>query len=355
MNYIIPIVSLGVLIMLLKIYDKKEPFSSIENIGNLTKLQNFYNMEKLITQTKPITNTKLMSSIDELEILYREVNNNYLDNMLLSDKLNLEIKKNIFIFNPTHVNARHWYSWGSRNSNELNEPYKLLCMQSVIKNMGNIYNVVIINDDSFEKLIPNWKIDMNKYSGVVKSQLQTLGLLKIIYLYGGLMLPSSFLCFKNLEELLNIKEFFVSNLQNNSILPSETCVSLKIFGAQRNNSQLKEFINEFSILNSNDYTDDITFNGKVKKILYKMILSNSIKELPPKTFGVVDANCKLVTTKDLLSEKKVSFSNSCLGLYINDKEILDRYSYQWFARMSAEQILTSNLEISKLMLKTLSN
>lgn len=355
MNYIIPIVSLGVLIMLLKIYDKKEPFSSIENIGNLTNLKNFYNMEKLISETQPIANTNVMSNIDELEKIYSMINNNSLDTMLVSDKLNLEAKENIFIFNPTHVNARHWYSWGSRNSTELNEPYKLLCMQSIIKKHGDNFNIVIINDDSFKKLIPNWKIDMNKYSGVVKSQLQTLGLLKIIYLYGGLMLPSSFLCFKNLEQFFPSGDLVVGTLQNNSIIPSETCVSLKLFSARKNSLLLKKLINEVSILNSGNYTDDITFNGKVQKLIYKMITEKLAFEISPKILGVVDANCKLVTTKDLLSEKNIKFSNDCIGLYINDKEILDRYSYQWFARMSAEQILTSNLEISKLMLKTLSN
>lgn len=350
MNYILSVVSLGLLFFLLNKYGKKESFSSIREIGNLQKLQDFYSVERYFS-SEPEGSDKLTNQRDSLTDLEREINENRLERLLLTKKLNFENKPNLFVFNPTHMNARHWYSWGSRNSVELNQPYKLLCISSIIKKCGDKFNVVVIDDNSIPYLLPNWKIELNNYSGHVKSQLQLLALLKIIYLYGGVVLPSSFLCFDGLEKFLSKPGgVIVGNLRNKSIIPSETCVSTKIIGCDKNSPIMKSIINDITILNSNDYTDDVTFNGKVEKILYDYIINDyeSISEISGKELGVINKDCKVITTDELLSERQVEFAPSCVGVYINEDDILNRYKFQWFARMSALQILSSNLELSKL-------
>jgi len=355
MNYILPVVSLGLLFFLLNKYGKKEPFSSVREFGNLQKLQDFYSVENYFSR-KPEGSEQLISQSDSLTDLEREIDENRLERFLLTKKINFEDKPNLFVFNPTHINARHWNSWGSRNSNELNQPYKLLCISSIIKKCGDKFNVVVIDDNSIPYLLPNWKIELNNYSGHVKSQLQLLALLKIIYLYGGVILPSCFICFDGLEKILSKPgDVIVGNLRNKSIIPSETCVSTKIIGCDKNSQLMKSIINDITILNSNDYTDDVTFNGKVEKILYDYIINNyeSVSEITGKELGVINKDCNVITTDDLLSERQVEFAPSCIGVYINEDDILNRYKFQWFARMSHLQILSSNLEISNLFRENL--
>ena len=53
----------------------------------------------------------------------------------------------------------------------------------------------------------------------------------------------------------------------------------------------------------------------------------------------------------LLSKNRIEFDNRVLAcIYIPSNEILHRTSYQWFSRLSAKQLLTSDMIISKYML-----
>ena len=50
---------------------------------------------------------------------------------------------------------------------------------------------------------------------------------------------------------------------------------------------------------------------------------------------------------DLMSEDFLDLPCSSYGIHIPDKEILTRKKYQWFAVMDAENILQSNIILSK--------
>jgi hypothetical protein len=54
---------------------------------------------------------------------------------------------------------------------------------------------------------------------------------------------------------------------------------------------------------------------------------------------------------ELLGTTPIAYPESCLyGIYIPQDEVLQRSKYNWFARMSIEQILKSQLMIAKYML-----
>ena len=46
----------------------------------------------------------------------------------------------------------------SRNTNNLNQPYLHLTIQSIIDHCSNDFHICLIDDDSFSKLIPEWDI-----------------------------------------------------------------------------------------------------------------------------------------------------------------------------------------------------
>ena len=84
-------------------------------------------------------------------------------------------------------NSRNWLSWGSRSSHDLNQPYIYLTVRSIIQQCSNSFHICLIDDNSFSKLLENWKYDMNKLSNPIKSYVRQLGLTSILYKYGGLI------------------------------------------------------------------------------------------------------------------------------------------------------------------------
>ena len=93
----------------------------------------------------------------------------------------------IWVHSEYNMNAKNWKSFFSRSSKNLNQKYVEMCVESVIKYCGKSFNVCLINDDSFSKLIPGWQIDMNLISDPIKKHMRILAIAKILYYYGGII------------------------------------------------------------------------------------------------------------------------------------------------------------------------
>ena len=87
----------------------------------------------------------------------------------------------LWIHNAYKINARNWESFKSRNTKDLNQPYLYLCIKSIIKHCANSFNVVLIDDNSFRKLLPDWKIKLNQLAEPMKSNCRVLGMVKLLY------------------------------------------------------------------------------------------------------------------------------------------------------------------------------
>jgi len=107
----------------------------------------------------------------------------------------------LWIHVPYEYNSRKWLSFGSRTSFDLNQPYLYFTVRSIIKHSGDSFTVCIYDDNSFKRLLPGWSIDMTRLSDPILSNMRTLGMMKLLYIYGGIHCPISFLCMKNLSGL----------------------------------------------------------------------------------------------------------------------------------------------------------
>ena len=127
-------------------------------------------------------------------------NNEAIQNYLLDDVTLAKSKKPIlWIHIPYEYNLRNWLSFGSRSSFNLNQPYLYLTVKSIIKQCDKSFTVCIFDDNAFQRLIPGWDINMNSITDPILANMRTLGFMKLLYIYGGLMCPISFLCMKNLS------------------------------------------------------------------------------------------------------------------------------------------------------------
>ena len=276
---------------------------------------------------------------------------------LLNDNGMLHNKPIIWIHNDYEVNSRNWMSFYSRNTKEINQPYLSLCIESLIKNCSETFNICLIDDNSFKALLSDWSVDMNILSDPIKSHYRLLGMLKLLYNYGGIRLPSSTIVMNDMRMFANeiYNGCFVGELinKNSSSKYSLFYPDNEIMGCNKNCVIMHELVKYMEMKISKDSTNEMDFNGDLNRYIYKLSLSNKIKVLDGMIFGVKDVNGHPIVIDDLMSSSKVNFCNNLQMLYVPKKEILNRINYQWFSRLSKKQVLEANTVISKKLLVSL--
>lgn len=294
----------------------------------------------------------------ETKYLYQNYDENtdirkYLLGELTRDDIGRIRKPLLWIYIPHEYNTRNWLSFGSRSSYELNQPYLYLTTKSIMKHCNNDFHIILIDDNSFPKLIENWPysstpLDKNK---------RLFGLMNIIYTYGGLLTPISFVCFKSLIDMYyngtrNNKMFVVENVNSTALEESKFVPCPCFMGALKNNQVLNEFIGYLKTIIETDYTFENRITGKVPDWLTSQYTAGKINVVRGYEVGVMTKDEKPVLVDDLLgtSYLNIDIENS-YGIWVPAEQILHRTNYQWFARMSEEQVLLSNVILGKYILK----
>ena len=279
---------------------------------------------------------------------------------LLKDKTLDKSKKPIlWIHIPHEYNSRNWMSFGSRSSNELNQPYLYLTVKSIIKNCDNSFKIVLIDDDSFEKLIPKWNVNMSLLADPVKCYIRQLAMAKLIYTYGGLNVPISFLCFSDLITLynkgINDDSMFVCENSDTNITVTNKLFypNANFMGAKKENDTVKEFINFMERTISTDYTAEANFLGEFDGWCNSKITKGKMRLIPGTDIGTRTVDDEAVTVETLLSDDYIHFYGKMYGIWVPDQMILKRRHYEWFARMSPEQIFQSQFILAKYMVLAL--
>jgi hypothetical protein len=273
---------------------------------------------------------------------------------LLNESSLAKSKKPIlWIHVPHEYNSRDWLSFGSRSSFELNQPYLYLTVRSIIKNCDQSFYICIIDDKSFANLIPDWNIDLTLIADPILSNIRQLALAKLVYAYGGVNVPISFLCFKDLiglyEKGTNGDAMFVcENVCENITSTTEMfCPDARFFGAKKNNRVLSEYIEFMQRQISADYTAQTEFLGDFDRWCKKRIQNKRMRLIPGTDIGTKTVNEETVTVDTLLSEDYIHFYPKMYGIWIPADKILNRVKFEWFARMSPQQIFQGNFILAK--------
>jgi hypothetical protein len=292
---------------------------------------------------------------DKLFINDKEKDYHLVREYLLNKNENFNKRPILWIHNTHNINARNWSSFYSRNSNDLNQPYLFLTIRSIINKCGNDFNVCLIDDNSFNKLIKNYTINLSNLPDPIRSHNRQLALLKLLDNYGGMMVPNSFLCVENLinvhyETISQNKPFVFECVNNRNIMSSYKTFGPELFiSTPPQNPCIKYIINELEIRNSKDYTDEPNFEGTLGRLFNQCIYDNQMISLSPKINGTQQANDEPVLLENLFGNSPLKM-DKFLGVYIPADEILKRIKYQWFARLSPQQILESDTFIGNLFL-----
>lgn len=262
----------------------------------------------------------------------------------------------LWIHVPYEYNSRKWASFGSRSSMDLNQPYLYLTVRSIIEHCESSFKVCIIDDHSFKRLIPGWNLDVDKVSSPILDNIRQMGLLKLIYLYGGMVCPVSFLCMKNLlglyEKGIRGGKMFLCEMNNRNITSTSYSFypSLQFCGAEKENETVKELIDFVQRTSSYDFTAQSEFLGDFDRWCYARIRSGRIHMIPGTDIGVKTVEDQPILLEDLMSQQYLKLYNGAYGIYIPADEILKRRHYEWFARLSQKQVLESNTIIGNYLL-----
>jgi len=254
----------------------------------------------------------------------------------------------LWIHTSTEVNARNWDSFYSRNNTKLNQPYLQITMKSIYDKCKESFNICLIDDDVFRRLL-SWNVDLDDLADPMKSHYRKLGLSMLLYHYGGMLVPQSFLCVKNLHEMyttgLSNGMFVVENI-NKGITHDQSPYfpDTVMMGCKKKSKVMKEFIEMQEELYK-DKSAQSDFIGNESLWLNRQSIT-----MDGKYIGIKKIDGSPVSLEELLGTSHIPISDSIYGIYLPQKEILSRTKYNWFARMSPDQIVNSQLIIAKYIL-----
>lgn len=280
--------------------------------------------------------------------------NNHIINKYLLNKNNKVIGKNIdkpiiWIHIKHEYNSREWLSFGSRSSYDLNMNYVNLTIKSII-NKNPEYHICLIDDLSFAHILPQWNINMEQISEPQKEKMRSLGLLHILYEYGGYVIPSSFLCLRPLNTLILNRNspYVIENINKSNLEQINFLPDLSFMYSPKQHPTIRDLINTIQEIISSDYTSESIFTKQINQYCATLITENKLGLISGNMVGTKNLKQKPIYLENLFGDKQLSIDvNELYGIYIPQDELLQRKQFNWFCYLDEQEIYKTNAIISK--------
>tara|TARA_B110001450_G_scaffold247640_1_gene262906 strand:+ start:988 stop:1950 length:963 start_codon:yes stop_codon:yes gene_type:complete len=267
----------------------------------------------------------------------------------------------MWVHTEHNTNSRYWSSFYSRSNNKLNQPYINMCIETIVKWSGDSFNICLINDDSFHKLLPSWTINLDKLPEPLKSRTRQLGLFRLLHKYGGTIVPNSFLMMRDFlpyhKQYLGKKGCYVGEFvsRNNISEKKRLFPSHRLVGCDKGNKTIKDLCNYLEVSLSTDNSAAADFEGNLDRNLFKKVNSGVMSVIPGNLLGTKTKEGYVVLLDDLLKEGLIKFDSEMFGIYLPKDEMLKRRNYEWFVRSNKVQILSGNTILAKMFTLSYSN
>jgi hypothetical protein len=267
-------------------------------------------------------------------------------------------KPKLWIHSKYEVNARMWKNFLSRNTKDLNQPYLYLTIQSIIRHCSDDFHICLIDDDSFGKLIPSWDVELYTIPEPMRSRYRSMGMVQLLQLYGGMVVPNSFLCTRPLIEMYRMgvegkKPFVVEqhkhcarnpNVSNNPFVPN-----MNMMGAAKNDPLLDEMLKVLSTRERHGhFAQETEFLGEVERWCARQIEDHRMRCIDGSAIGIKSPCGVPIMLEDMMGEDFLNVDNHALyGILIPKEELLRRSKYKWFTVLPHEEVLRSNVILAK--------
>jgi hypothetical protein len=224
-----------------------------------------------------------------------------------------------------------------------------LCIKSIIDWCGQSYDIIIYDDTNIPVLLPETKVDLMKLSGSLLDKYRELCKLQILHMYGGIMVPPSLFLRKNIKEIDNPNIWYVCETYNDdNVSYSNLTHSTELMGSNAENVELNKYIQIYA----NELTKDFVENYNFDMNYFKQ---NNIPYIDGKLIGTKTRYNDKITIEDLMSNKKIILDKQHIGLYIPHEQLMKRRLYNWYCKLSEEEVLKCQVFISYYMLSTMTN
>ena len=294
------------------------------------------------------------SQQEDLNIIKKYLLEDDIDNTI--DTLS-SVKKPILWIHIDYIkNSRKWESFGSRNSNELNQDYLYLTIRTIINKCSDYFHIVIIDDDSFCKLLEHNCIDLNKVAYPVKDNLRNLNIMKLLYKYGGMYIENSFILFKSLEKIyekvLSSNKIVTAQFKNNgaNAYNVDYMPSIKLIGCVKECPTMKRLIKHMEMIYGTNFTSSLKFEDQVSKWLLKCGENDEINIIDGRYIGTKDINNEMIGLEEIMGSTFLELHANAYALYIPSQDLLKRSKYNWFCKLSSKEVLEANTILSKYLL-----
>jgi hypothetical protein len=262
-------------------------------------------------------------------------------------------KPKLWIHTKYDLNARKWLDFHSRSSFDLNQPYLHLTIKSIIHHCGDDFHICLIDDETFSKLIPTWDIELSTIAEPLRTQYRQLGLAQLLYFYGGMLVPNSFLCSRNLKELYDRgiqgnKPFVCEAVNRTSTKVGPFIPDTYFMGAKKNDPVIKQYVDYLGQRSkSGHFTASYEFLGDTSIGCVGTIEQGRMNLVGGEFIGIKTAKSKPVLIEELLEDNYLDLHKNIYGIYVPEDEILLRPKFSWFAVLSTEQLLETNTFLTK--------
>jgi len=274
----------------------------------------------------------------------QEIRDLYIINKELLDKSKKPI---LWICVPRVKNARNWSSFYSRSNDNLNIPYMYLTIKSIISQCSKSFQICIIDDASFENLLPNWTPELDKIGDPLREKVRYLGMMQLLHHYGGLFVPPSFLCVRDLNKLCDFSSHHepcvVQNVNyygNDRLAPDPYFIS-----AHKDCPVIEEYIDYLARMTSNDYTAESIFLNDISKWCALRCVSGKMRLVSGEMVGVVNKHGDAIVTEVFFEQRPLHLKSDIYGILIPHEQIIKRPALDWLTYLSKEEIKTWDTEL----------
>lgn len=254
-------------------------------------------------------------------------------------------------------NARDWQSFGSRSSYDLNQPYIYLTVKSIIKYCKDSFHICLVDDKSYARLMPDWKYRDSMLSSPISDHARKLAIARLLRIYGGMTVPPSFLCMRNLKDMFDNglqggNTMFVCENINRTSTSSETdyVADTAVMGCKQQSAEMADLVKFIERSMASDHTNAMDFVGNTNVWCTAAVHQKRVNMVNSKLIGVRDKDGEKVQVEELMSNSYVAFAPHAYGVLVPANDLLSRPAYGWFVRLSGEQVLASNTLLGKYLL-----
>ena len=232
------------------------------------------------------------------------------------------------------------------HSNGVREPYQVLTMRTILEKCKDSFNVCLINDDVFRRLLPQWEVKMDALPSPLKEHYRQFAFTNLLYHYGGILVPASTLCLQDLNSLYNnaLKErcAFVVETANRSAGNTAFLPDPRFMGCRKRSELMKGLMQYEGALLKSDHTEEADFLGSVALwCTAKMAIVDGA------SIGVKKPCGAPMDLDELLGQNPLELHPDASAIYLPADDIAKRTKYAWFAHISEKELLKGDLAVAK--------